>query len=788
MTTRPAGQPAPAPAHLTVRSLRPTWSVAAAMRALRATIVVPVMLWLSFEVIGNIQVALFAVFGSFAALVLTSFGGSRRNKAEAHLGLAVVGSIGLILGSLASGSAWLATIVTLGVAFAIYFGGMIGPYAATGVTGVLLAYVIAVTSSGGIATIPDRLAGWWMASVVSTVAVLTLSPRSPGDRLRQCAAALARAVAAHLRAAVDGVATQAGLDAALAAKHELVSLYEGTPYRPTGLAAPDQALVSLISLLEWCTSLTCEAVDGHLDLSGAAAPDLDLLSEASAALAACAECLDGRDDLPDPERVWKARLASAIHLRGLTGEPASVRLMAEHAFHAQAIGIAASAAAADTLIAAGRVSMAGIAAQRHRWLATHVDSPVADGEIAADGTDGSHGAAGVSGPVATDGASGADGAASAVAPLHPWRRPPPRAGATIAADASIRSVWFRNSVRGAVAIAAAVLVAKMTNVEHAFWVVLGTLSVLRTSAGATGSTALRALGGTALGFVVGAALLVGIGTSPAALWVALVLAVVVAAYTPGTAPFVVGQAAFTVTVVVLYNLLVPTGWQVGLLRVEDVAIGCAVSLVAGALFWPRGASVLVADNLADAFRAGASHLTDATAWVLGGMKRTGDMVAGAAAANIRLDDAVRAYLTEQGSKRLAKDDLRTLTMSALRLRLTAHSLASLPGLEAARGPAAEHPVGPAVRAGLRRESDDLADFYVAIAAEVSKPGLPGSGRSPQVPLSDPVDVAACTVGPAHFHPEALWVGDHLSHLASHSAALIGPAARLAALRRRPWWR
>ncbi len=365
------------------------------------------------------------------------------------------------------------------------------------------------------------------------------------------------------------------------------------------------------------------------------------------------------------------------------------------------------------------------------------------------------------------------------------RRHGPR---TIAADASIRSVWFRNSVRGAVAIAAAVLVAKMTNVEHAFWVVLGTLSVLRTSAGATGSTALRALGGTALGFVVGAALLVGIGTSPAALWVALVLAVLVAGYTPGTAPFVVGQAAFTVTVVVLFNLLVPTGWQVGLLRVEDVAIGCAVSLVAGALFWPRGASVLVADNLADAFRAGAAHLTDATAWVLGGMKRSGDMVAGAAAANIRLDDAVRAYLTEQGSKRLAKDDLRTLTMSALRLRLTAHSLASLPGLEAARGPAAEHPVGPAVRAGLRRETGELADFYVAIAAEVSKPGLPGSGQSPQVPPSDPVDVAACRVGPAHYHPEALWVADHLSHLASHSAAVTGPAARLAALRRRPWWR
>ncbi len=129
--------------------------------------------------------------------------------------------------------------------------------------------------------------------------------------------------------------------------------------------------------------------------------------------------------------------------------------------------------------------------------------------------------------------------------------------------------------------------AKLTDVQHAFWVVLGTLSVLRTSATATGTTALRALAGTIAGFVVGGALLVGIGYYAHSALDSVLLAVLVAAYTPGTAPFVVGQAAFTVTIVVLFNLLVPAGWQVGLLRVEDVAIGCAVSLVVGFLFRSR---------------------------------------------------------------------------------------------------------------------------------------------------------------------------------------------------------
>lgn len=65
--------------------------------------------------------------------------------------------------------------------------------------------------------------------------------------------------------------------------------------------------------------------------------------------------------------------------------------------------------------------------------------------------------------------------------------------------------------------------------------------------------------------------LLAIGTNPVALWIAFPLAVLVAAYTPGTAPFAAGQAAFTITVVVLFTLLVPAGWRVGLLRVEDVA-------------------------------------------------------------------------------------------------------------------------------------------------------------------------------------------------------------------------
>ena len=741
-----AGVPSRAPGQHGAPWWRVTWSVPAAMRAVRATIVIPSLFAITFKVLGNEQMTVFAVFGGFGALVLSTFGGSRRDKAIAHFGLAVAGSVALILGTLASGSAWLAALVTLPVAFTIYFAGSAGPNAASGVTACLLAFVLPVASTGAASAIPSRLEGWWLASAAAAAAVLLLSPRSPGDRLRAQAAATAAAIAHQLQAAMAGTATAADREATMAAKRELMDTFVATPYRPIGLAEADQGLASLIHLLDWCASLTCDAMDGHVDLRAADAQDRVLLAESARALNQVARLLSGQDADADVDRVWQARLASAKKLRELAGQPADVVRKADQAFHAQAIGIAASAAVGAASVASRRASPADVAVQHQRWVS---EQP--------------------------------DGRAEAQAPNYGLRA---RASRVIATDASLRSVWFRNSARGAVAIAAAVAVAKLTDVQHAFWVVLGTLSVLRSSAGATGATAARALAGTIAGFVVGAALLIGIGTDPIALWIAFPLAVMIAAYTPGTAPFVAGQAAFTVTVVVLFNLLVPAGWKVGLLRVEDVAIGCAVSLVVGILFWPRGSSAVVGDNLAEAYRCGAKYLNEAANWALGEPGQRPERAMAAFAAGNRLDDAVRGYLTEQGSKRIAKSDLWTLVMAATRLRLAARSLASLPGQ------AQPHAEQTPLDRELQRQAAGLASFYELVAAEVARPGRHRREPVPvQLPASEPRSAGlAAAAQLTSYRPDALWVGHHLSHLAAHAAAVTGPAERLASIRRRPWWR
>jgi hypothetical protein len=127
---------------------RPTWSKAAGVRALRATVMMPSLFALTYKGFGNLQMALFASFGSFSTLVLVTFAGSRRDKLTAHLGLALTGSALIAIGTVVSSSTALAAVVTVPVAFLVFFGGVGGPNAAAAATGALLAYVLPAASPG----------------------------------------------------------------------------------------------------------------------------------------------------------------------------------------------------------------------------------------------------------------------------------------------------------------------------------------------------------------------------------------------------------------------------------------------------------------------------------------------------------------------------------------------------------------------------------------------------------------------------------------------------------------
>jgi uncharacterized membrane protein YccC len=199
-----------------------------------------------------------------------------------------------------------------------------------------------------------------------------------------------------------------------------------------------------------------------------------------------------------------------------------------------------------------------------------------------------------------------------------------------------------------------VLLARTLGLGHAFWVVLGTLSVLRSNALGTGRSTFDAMAGNVIGFVAGGLFAVVAGNHPLVMWGAMPVAVFLAAYAANAIGFVAGQAAFTVTVILIFNLISPAGWQVGLVRIEDVAVGTGVSVLAGVLLWPRGARRDVVHATASLYRAVAAYLDHAFRLVLGA-ERGADVSrarADAVQARDRAGEALDAFLTERGAKPL----------------------------------------------------------------------------------------------------------------------------------------
>jgi hypothetical protein len=142
---------------------------------------------------------------------------------------------------------------------------------------------------------------------------------------------------------------------------------------------------------------------------------------------------------------------------------------------------------------------------------------------------------------------------------------------------------IRNAIGSAVAMGLAILLTRLLKLEHAFWVVLGVLPVLR----ARGTSETRAFwqeqAGTLIGFLMGAALVALIGAYQPWYWVTMPFIVFGSTYAASAIGFVAGQAGFTVFAVVLFCILLPQQSHVGILRLEDIALGGAVSLGVGSL-------------------------------------------------------------------------------------------------------------------------------------------------------------------------------------------------------------
>jgi uncharacterized membrane protein YccC len=738
--------------------------LAGARRAVRAAIVMPTMFAVGDRIVGNPEVATFAAFGSFAMLLLVDFGGSMRDRLQAQAALAVVGAVLVCAGTVASRSVWVAAVAMAVVGFAVLFAGVASSVLASATTSLLLAFILSVSLSGPISSIPARLEGWAMASAAALLAVALLWPAPERDPLRAAASTACRALAARLRSdiayvlGIDRAAAKADQAAAIArsdaAARALHQTFFATPYRPTGLGTATRMVVRLVDELNWLNVIVV-----------AGAPKADPAGESSGACAVRAtaasvlEC--GADLLDSPWRGSDALDAALNELRqalvalesgdsielpaGPVGE-IGTRIEAfitslNPSFRAQELSFAVSRIAANVSLAA--------AADRRGWVARVLGHQP----------------------------SGAPGLLSSVQA---------RAGAHI----ERHSVWLHNSLRGAAGLALAVLISKETGVQHSFWVVLGTLSVLRSNALSTGQNVVRGLAGTAAGFVAGSILVALIGTNTTVLWILLPPAVLLAGLAPAAISFAAGQAAFTLTLLILFNILAPVGWQIGLVRIEDIALGGAVSLLVGLLFWPRGAGAALGRALAEAYGDGVRYLAGAVSFGMGrcdpaAPSRPPPTVEAslAAAASRRLDDAFRGFLAERGAKLIPLAEVTTLVTGVVGLRLAADAVLDL----WQRGDAAGED-RTAVRRELETSTQLIADWYQSFAAS-----LIGQGDIPD-PLPHDLQADARLVDAVSRDlrredgrasataARMIWTGDHLDAARRLQEQLVGPA-RAAASRR-----
>ncbi|MFN8146568.1 MAG: FUSC family protein [Candidatus Nanopelagicales bacterium] len=614
--------------------------LAALRRAGRTAILMPLLFVVGDHVLHNQTLALFASFGVFAMGLLADIQGSRIQRVQGQAALAAVGAVLVVLGTLASSSPLLAGLSMAAVAFVVTLVSVVSSVIAGVVPALLLSFILPVSLAGPASELPSRLGGWLLAGAAALLASVLLWPAPRVEPLRDRAARACRALSdalVGLGTTVDETTREDLLAPARAATAAAHRQFVSTPYRPSSLGAEGRALIGLVDQLDWVTTVVARAAL-HAPLD----PLLPTAATARAAIAAvldsCATILEDatrdaaelRDELAALDEAVRAfdrdvadRLATDVVGRGAMTTSVALEQsfrLEETAYGVEQIGSRVAALSA---------------AERRSWT-ERVLGHEPDG-------------------------------------LHPMSWVARR---RLSIHLHWRSVWLHNSIRAAAALGLATYVATASGVQHAFWVVLGTMSVLRSNALSTGQNALRSVLGTSLGFLVGAVVMLAVGSQQWALWVLLPIAVLVAGVAPAAVSFLAGQAAFTVLVVILFNLIDPVGYVVGEVRVQDVAIGVGVSLVVGLLFWPRGATAQLQQAVAAAYDDVAAYLRAAlrfTAEQCGPLRL--DEVDPAAAARdaagsaLRLDDAYRTYLNERGPKSRPLSDVVPLVTAAVKIRL-----------------------------------------------------------------------------------------------------------------------
>ena len=530
-------------------------------KALRVTVAACVGFFVCEYLIGLSTLATYAVFGTIAFGVLSDVSGPPTQRTRTYLAALPVALVLVTIGTAAARSTTAAVIGMLVVGFAVAYAGVGGPRIAGVANGLQLFYVLPCFPPYDPASLPQRLVGLVIGIGLVAAADRLLWPAGAPVSFR---ARLADAVDAVARYVINLPADDPR-DAAEAAVNGLRSSGLPPAVRPTGPGRRDRGLTHATA------ELRTMVVRAHLlagllpdlrDPAARAAADT-VLALVGHALSHCAAALRGAGPPPESGPIVTG---VADYLEG-RAERIADRLTGDELPPVVRIGglTAAVGEAARGLVAAVR---AGIGAPPDPAAAVPASAWYLGMSTA----------------------------------LLWWRR--------LAAHFTPRSVYFQNAVRLALGLAAARLLADLLDLSHGFWVLLATLSLMRTSLVASGLALVPAFLGTLGGALVAAGVLALVGDDTIVYAVVLPIAMVV---TFAAGPLVgpaAAQFGFTIVVAVLFAQLAPTTWQVAEVRLTDVVVGGLVGALIGAAVWPRGGAGEVRRSAAACLRFTADELVE----------------------------------------------------------------------------------------------------------------------------------------------------------------------------------
>jgi uncharacterized membrane protein YccC len=574
------------------RSAGPSWlrrhdpELFALRRAVRVTVASGLGFYACLYAFDDSSTALYALFGAIALGALSDVFGTPAQRTRTYLAALVVGLALVTLGTMLAVTTWTAVVGMLVVGFLVSFSGVGGPRVAGIANGLQLFYVLPCFPPYAPDQLDERLIGLTIGIVLMAVAdrFLLPAPAPPAFVLRLGAAATA---AARYAEAVAGAladptvqfgagsgdkaraelraAARAAADGLRMSKLPVAERPAGPGRRHRSLTVAAIAVRVVVDRLGSYEELLADPELNVRDPAGAVVEAARLVEAIAAALAGAGAALAGREPAPDTAPLDDALVRYSDRRRE--------QLVAGHAIPARLL---AGLAAVSVAVSARRLVLvtAGVVGAP--------SPPVLDHDL--------------------------------------WFLNAPTAGLwwrRCTAHLTPRSVYLQNAVRLAAGLAVARVVAGVFDLSHGFWVLLATLSLMRTSAVASRPVLVRAFAGTLAGALVAALLLTIVG-GDTVVYAIITPPLMVVAFAIGPVFGVAaGQAGFTVVISMIFAQLAASNWHLAETRLADVLIGGLVGAVIGVAVWPRGGGGEIRRAAARNLDGAADEIVATTGYITG---------------------------------------------------------------------------------------------------------------------------------------------------------------------------